>query len=208
MLAFTRKHGRQTAVRRRTQRLAAIGAALALAGGTLLRAQTGSPLLVLQTAASGPVQNSIGFGTVSTGTSVNKAITLSNGGGGTLTFSSMNISGANGADFGIAANSCTGAALAPSQVCTVTVSFRPGAAGARTARLNIGDNALGSPHMVPLGGFGVVAGAPQKTVGPIDLRIGYPASYADQNGLALAPCIDDATMCLTPIPGPDQARRP
>ena len=90
MFAFTPIPGRPKAVRRRTQRLAAIGAALALAGGALLRAQTGSPLLVLQTAASGPVQNSIGFGSVSTGSSVNHTITLSNGGGGTLTFSSMN----------------------------------------------------------------------------------------------------------------------
>jgi len=168
MFAFTRKPERQTAVRRRTQRLAAIGAVLAFAGGTLLRAQTGSPLLVLQTAASGPVQNSIGFGTVATGTSVNHTITLSNGGGGALTFSSMSVGGTNAADFAIAANSCTGAALASGQVCTVTVSFRPGAAGARTGRLNIGDNALGSPHQVPLGGFGVIAGAPQKAVGPID----------------------------------------
>ena len=200
MFAFTRKPERQTAVRRRTQRLAAIGAVLAFAGGTLLRAQTGSPLLVLQTAASGPVQNSIGFGTVATGTSVNHTITLSNGGGGALTFSSMSVGGTNAADFTIAANSCTGAALASGQVCTVTVSFRPGAAGARTGRLNIGDNALGSPHQVPLGGFGVIAGAPQKTVGPIDLRIGYPAFYTDQNGRSLAPCIDDASLCLTPIP--------
>src|SRR4051812_32683588 len=187
MFAFTRINRRPSAVRRRTMRLAALAAALAIGGSALLRAQTGSPLLVLQTAASGPVQNSIGFGSVTTGTSVNHTITLSNGGAGTLTFSSMSLGGVDAAGFSIAANSCTAAALGAGQVCTVTVAFRPGAAGTRSARLNIADNALGSPHQVPLSGIGVIAGAPQKTVGPIDLRTGYPAFYKDQNGLALGP---------------------
>ena len=82
MLAFIRKPGRQTAVRRRTQRLAAIGAVLAFAGGTLLRAQTGTPLLQLQGNS-----NSISFGSQPVAsTTAPRSIVLSNGGTAPLSF--------------------------------------------------------------------------------------------------------------------------
>jgi hypothetical protein len=178
----------------------ALGALVLNGSDAPLGALSGSPLLVLQAAPNSPVLNSIGFGNIAIGANVNKTVTLSNGGGGTLTFSSITISGANAADYALSSSSCGSAALATGSVCTVTVGFHPSAAGKRDARLNFVDSGLGSPHIIPLSGFGLDGAAPQKAAGPVDLRIGYPAFYKDQNGLALAPCVDDAVMCLTPVP--------
>lgn len=44
--------------------------------------------------------------------------------------------------------------LAPSQTCTINVTFTPTAAGAANDTLIITDNAAGSPHRVPLAGVG------------------------------------------------------
>jgi hypothetical protein len=144
--------------------------------------------------------NSIAFGNVALAASVTKVVLLSNGGGGTLTFSSITISGLNAADYTLGASTCPTAALSAGATCSVAVTFHPSAAGKRSAQLNFSDNASGSPQLIPLSGFGLDGAAPQKAVGPIDLRIGYPAYYTDQNGRSLAPCVDDAVLCLTPVP--------
>ena len=190
-----------TAGRRRNHRghwLAGIAAAFVLS--SLLQAQTRPPLLVLQNAPNSAALNSISFGDIALGASVTKAILLSNAGGGTLTFSGIDIRGANAGDYKLGAGTCPKAGLAAGATCTLSVTFRPSAAGKRTAHVLIANSALGSPHLVPLSGSGVDGAAPRKAVGPIDLRIGYPAYYTDQNGLSLAPCVDDPVLCLTPVP--------
>jgi Big-like domain-containing protein len=196
MFALTRTHGRQTAVRRRTQRLAAIGAALALAGGTLLRAQTGTPLLQLQGNS-----NSISFGSQPVAsTTVPRSIVLSNGGTAPLQIFTVTIGGLNPGDFSLTSTNCVGASLAPGASCVASVAFTPAGFGARSGRLTITDNASGSPHLIGLAGEGADPAAHPKAVGPIDVRIGFPAYYTDQNGLSLAPCIDSGSFCLTNAP--------
>jgi hypothetical protein len=51
------------------------------------------------------------------------------------TIGSVITTGANAADFGSNAIGCAGTVLAPGATCTVTVTFQPSAAGARTAVL-------------------------------------------------------------------------
>jgi hypothetical protein len=86
--------------------------------------------------------------------SVPKIITLTNSGQATLMFSGTGISlmGSDPGDF-TATNTC-GTSLAASANCTITVTFKPIATGARTATLNIVDNAPGSPQTPSLSGNG------------------------------------------------------
>lgn len=195
-----RYHGRGLPAVRRLRGAVAVGAFAILGTSALLRAQVGAPLLVLQSAPNAPALNSMAFGNVALAASITKTILLSNGGGGTLTFTGITISGLNAADYTLGASTCPTAALSAGATCTVSVTFHPSAAGKRSAQLNFANNASGSPQLIPLSGFALDGVAPQKTVGPIDLRIGYPAYYTDQNGRSLAPCIDDPVLCLTPVP--------
>src|SRR5262249_31529664 len=80
--------------------------------------------------------------------------TVTNTGAGTLVISAVTIGGTNFADFATAADTCTGAAVAPSASCTLSLKFTPFGIGARTASLNFVDNAPGSPQSVPLNGTG------------------------------------------------------
>ena len=50
-----------------------------------------------------------------------------------------------------------GASVAVNQTCTISVTFAPTGLGARTGTLTVVDNAPGSPHTVPLAGFGTGA---------------------------------------------------
>ena len=89
-------------------------------------------------------------------TSAAQSATLDNVGNATLTFSSIQLTGPNSADFNLT-NTC-GSSLAPSAECTLSVTFTPSAAGTRTASVVFTDNATGSPQTVNLSGTGTSAG--------------------------------------------------
>ena len=103
-------------------------------------------------------------------TSSAMSVTLSNTGSAVLTLTSIAISGANAADF--AQTNMCGSTLASGANCTVSVSFTPSATGARSAQLQITDNAAGSPQTVALTGTGVVVAAPAVTLTPASLSFG------------------------------------
>jgi hypothetical protein len=105
--------------------------------------------------------------TVQTTSSV-EPVTLSNTGSAALTLISITISGANAADF--TQTSTCGNNLPASANCTVNISFIPLAVGARTAQLQLIDNAPGSPHIVPLTGTGTVVATPAVTLTPASLN--------------------------------------
>ena len=79
-------------------------------------------------------------------------ITLTNTGLGTLTISSLRITGANAADFS-QTNTC-GTIVAAGGSCTISVTFTPKATGVRRAAVSITDNASNSPQNVNLSGSG------------------------------------------------------
>src|SRR6185437_12891932 len=72
-------------------------------------------------------------------TSTAQTVTLNNTGSAALSISSIAITGANAADFA-QSNNCA-ATLAPGANCTLSVTFTPTAAGARSAAVTITDNA-------------------------------------------------------------------
>jgi len=96
---------------------------------------------------------SLGFGDMAVGvTSPAKTITLTNIGTSTLSITAIAITGTNAGDFA-QTHTCV-AMLAAAASCTFSVTFRPGATGARSASLSVTDSAVGSPQLVPLTGFG------------------------------------------------------
>ena len=72
-----------------------------------------------------------------------------------LTISGITISGAQSGDFS-QTNSC-GTSLAAGLGCTINVTFTPQATGARTAAIQIADNASNSPQVISLSGTGTAA---------------------------------------------------
>lgn len=94
-----------------------------------------------------------------------------------LAVSSITVSGTNAADFK-ETNNCT--TVAPGGgTCTVTITFTPSAAGARSATLTVNDNAANSPQTVALSGTGVV---------------GLDISPTSQSVAAGSPAIYDITI--------------
>lgn len=119
---------------------------------------TGSPQTISLT-GSGVLPNvmlspkSLTFAPQKVGTtSAAQNITLTDNGGGTLTISSITITGADPADFA-ETNNCP-ASLPTTGTCTVTVTFTPTATGTRTAAVTVTDNASNSPQKVSLSGTG------------------------------------------------------
>jgi hypothetical protein len=77
-------------------------------------------------------------------------VTLTNTGNGTLTITSIGISGGNSTDFS-QTNNC-GTSVAAGASCTISVTFKPTAKGSRSSSVSIVDNASNSPQSVPLSG--------------------------------------------------------
>ena len=131
---------------------------------------TGSPQTVTLTGTGTPgaatvtvTPSSLAFGSQAlTTTSAPLSVTVKNTGSTTVTFSGFTISGEDAGDFSVplatsgAGCSATGT-LAAGASCAINVVFAPGANGARTATLNIADNATGSPQTVALSGTGVTS---------------------------------------------------
>jgi hypothetical protein len=96
---------------------------------------------------------SVAFGSQQVGTaSPATVVTLNNGTTVTVHVNSVAVSGPNAGDFPLSADSCTGANVASSASCTVSVTFHPTAAGARSATLTFADAA--GPQTVSLSGTG------------------------------------------------------
>jgi hypothetical protein len=117
------------------------------------------------------------FGSQATGTtSLARRVTLTNNAGGTVTFSSITFTGTNAGDFS-KTTTCVGTLLV-NKSCTVSVTFSPGALGARSATFAIADNASNSPQQVALSGTGV----PQVALTPASLS--FVATAVNHTSLA------------------------
>jgi hypothetical protein len=173
--------------------VAAVISTLIIGGSAF--AQT-APILTLNSPVS-----LFDFGRLNTGTlSPTTVITVSNSGTAKLTISDVSLTGVNPSDYQLVSDTCEGATLSSSTTCAVTVRFAPQAVGTRTARIALIDNAAGSPHLVTLTGVGLNPSIPNRQVGPIDPRHGFPMWYQDDQGLRLALCLDTNGLCLAEIP--------
>jgi hypothetical protein len=127
-------------------------------------------------------------------TSTAQTVTVTNSGTANLTISTVTIAGTNPGDFAKSADTCSGASVASSGTCTVSVTFTATAAGQRSATLSITDNAPDTPQSASLTGTGtdfavsVPAGGDSATV-----TAGQPATY----NLSIAPSAFVGTAALT-----------
>jgi hypothetical protein len=95
---------------------------------------------------------SLSFGMQNVGTtSAAKNITVKNNEKVTVTFTSVNITGADSSEFAQTDN-CT--SLASGATCTVSVTFTPSGKGAQSATLTLTDSAINSPQTATLSGTG------------------------------------------------------
>jgi streptogramin lyase len=101
--------------------------------------------IIVGTPAAGTVTvspSNLDFGNQQVGSSSSPAaVTLNNGTTATVHVTSAAIRGADAADFATSGDSCSGANVASGSSCTVSVTFHPSAAGARTATLTFADAA-------------------------------------------------------------------
>ena len=85
-----------------------------------------------------PLVGSLDFGNVSLNSSATGATVVTYQGFGPLRITSFAIGGTNATDFDVfPGQTCTGAVLHPGDSCTVSVRFRPGALGPRSATLTL-----------------------------------------------------------------------
>lgn len=119
-----------------------------------------------------PSPSTIPFGNQTEGVqSSAMSTTITNSGSATLTISSVDVTGTNSGDFAVSSDSCTGANVAATSTCGVSVKFTPSTTAAESASLQFTDNATGSPQSVALTGTGTVA-APGFSPSPTSLAFG------------------------------------
>jgi hypothetical protein len=116
--------------------------------------------------------NSLSFGSVNLGTnSSSQTIKVTNSGTGSLIFSSA--SSTSGDFLSNGASGClVNTAYAPNASCTISVSFKPTVAGARSGVLSIASNASAAPAQVALSGSGVVVLKPVASLSVSSLNFG------------------------------------
>lgn len=129
-----------------------------------LAAFIGNPNVTAAPAASlSPASLSFGGTTVGQSSAALSA-TLSNTGNAALTLGSIGLGGAAPGDFALSGGSCVaGASIAASASCSLQLTFKPTATGARAATLTINHNASGGASTLSLSGTGNAV--PQATIG-------------------------------------------
>ena len=96
--------------------------------------------------------NSLNFGTVKVAAHGQSQVTLTNSGSTTLNISNISVMGGVTGEF--TETSACAASLAPKAKCTIAVVFTPTKKGARSAYLNVVDNAQNGAQQVSLSGTG------------------------------------------------------
>ncbi|HWY05419.1 MAG TPA: choice-of-anchor D domain-containing protein [Candidatus Acidoferrales bacterium] len=104
---------------------------------------------ILQLSAS---PTSLGFGSLSTGTSATQSVTISNTGNSSVSISQISASGAGFSTSGIAVP----LSLAAGQSASFSVTFAPASAGNLPGSVTVVSNATNSPLVVALSGTGAV----------------------------------------------------
>ena len=103
-----------------------------------------------------------------------RTVTVSNNGTADLHLAMANVKGPNARDFVKVGDSCSGAAVPTGGACAVSLRFLPTGVGGRVAGLQVTDDAVGSPQVIPLGGTG-------------RLRYPNPLPTASHSGRSLPP---------------------
>jgi hypothetical protein len=113
----------------------------------------------------------VDFGEVIVGqTSPDKVVTITNGGPGPVTITEVTLT-SGAPDYAIKSNDCVGKTLAVGQSCTITLTFKPSAGGARPGEVTVKTTNAGDVK-IPLTGTGQVVNV---TIEPNPLDFGNVA---------------------------------
>lgn len=116
--------------------------------------------------------SSLAFGNVTVGTtSASMSVTLTNSGTADLNISAITPGGSNPGDFSLG-GTCAVGTVAMGKTCTLSATFTPAAAQARSATVTLTSNAANSPHTLNLSGTGVAAGTTSASVAPMSVNFG------------------------------------
>jgi hypothetical protein len=169
----------------------------------------GSPETVLLQgngmAASAPAASlsptSLSFPNTTAGTTAAAlSTTLSNTANATLNISGITLTGANVADFAIAAAGTTcGTTLAAVSSCTISVTFTPAAVATYTASISVADDAAGTPQTATLSGTGTAVPAPIASLSPTTLT--FPSTTAGTTSAAMSTTLSNTGNAVLNISG-------
>ncbi len=146
------------------------------AAGTVTRGETSTVTVSFSTLPSTPAHLTIDrashdFGTaLTTAPSSPVSFTISNDGGQLSGVLALSMAGADASSFNLSGAGCQGLTLAPSASCTVSVSFAPSSAGARSATL-LASATPGGAVMSSLSGLGALPGSLSVAPGSRDFGI-------------------------------------
>lgn len=105
-------------------------------------------------------------------TSATMSATLRNSGTANLVLSSVALAGTGAGDFTRTGSCAPALTLAPSQTCSIDVSFRPAVVGTRSATITVGHNASPSTSTLSLTGSGLAAPTPAASLSATSLAFG------------------------------------
>ena len=136
------------------------------------------------------MSSSIDFGNVTVGmTSSLQTVTVTNSSGASVLVTSVASNDAN--EFTIVSNSCTSVGAGAS--CSIGITFKPSAAGARAAAITIASNGTGSPQAINTSGTGMPTGtgAAANYQGlfynaPAESEAGWGINFAHQGDIIFA----------------------
>jgi alpha-tubulin suppressor-like RCC1 family protein len=154
--------------------------ALAPAPAEVFNGEGGHALVIAHPVAA-LTPASLAFGTLAPGaTGPPQTVTVRNTGAPGLRVDSVNVSGADAGDFVKSADACTGQTLSTGVACTIEIRFAPTGGGARTASVEVADNATSSPQRVDLSGSAGIDTTPPRFASASMTRI----FAVDPNGRA------------------------
>ena len=111
------------------------------------------------------VPGSLDFGSPTVGSATSMTVTITNAGTAALHITNVALAGANTNDFSFSDPACN-SAIPVNTSCTMTVTFKPLAAGLRTASVMLTDDAPDSPQAISLKGNAVAPPSSGVTVTP------------------------------------------
>ena len=156
----------------------------------------------------GLAPTSLSFGNQTVGTSSTpQSITLTNTGTSVLNLASIALTGTDAAQFS-KSQTCA-ATLAVNTSCTISVTFSPTTAGAKSAAVTITDDATGSPQSVPLSGTGAAPGVGlAPTASPLETKPSAPAALRSRSPLTNTgtSVLNLASIALTGTDAPSSPR--
>jgi 6-phosphogluconolactonase (cycloisomerase 2 family) len=124
---------------------------------------SGNPIQAVSGPAATIFPATANFSATAGSSSPTEVFSLVNVGDQTLSINSISIAGPNASSFS-QTNTCA-SILSPNANCSVSISFKPVAAGPFSATLQVADNAPGSPQTLALNGTGI-APAPNVAFSP------------------------------------------